>query len=129
MADYTFTYAGSTNSTLPTGDTRTAINLAVSHGGQQVGTISPSMTVFTATQQNRLDAKVFSEPLRDIFVVFQGENNGTAVVDVKINPLIWFSWSGFMMLLLGTVIAVWPRPGGRELAAVKPTSKRRPKAA
>jgi cytochrome c-type biogenesis protein CcmF len=132
MADYTFTYQGTDNATLPNGNTTAKMKLAVARGGRQLGIITPGMTNFTATQQNRLDAKVFSEPLRDIFVVFQGGSNGQLVVNVKINPLIWFSWGGFMLLLFGTVLAVWPRPGGRELTSVKPQPKRarpKPKAA
>ena len=128
MADYTFTYQGVDEATLANGNTTSKMKLAVSRGGRQLGVITPGMTNFTATQQNRLDAKVFSEPLRDIFVVFQGGSNGQLVVNVKINPLIWFSWGGFIILLLGTVLAVWPKPGGRELTSVKTQPKRaRPK--
>ncbi|MDR3687168.1 MAG: cytochrome c biogenesis protein CcsA [Coriobacteriia bacterium] len=126
MADYTFTYQGVADATLANGNTTSKMTLAVSRGGNQLGTIMPGMTDFTATQQNRLDAKVYSEPLRDIFVVYQGSSGSTLVVNVKINPLIWFSWVGFMLLLFGTALAVWPKSGARELATVKP---RRAKAA
>jgi cytochrome c-type biogenesis protein CcmF len=119
MADYTFTYQGIKDTTLANGNTNSKMSLAVSRGGRQLGTITPGMTNFTATQQNRLDAKVFSEPLRDIFVVYQGSSGSTLVVNVKINPLIWFSWIGFMLLLFGTTLAVWPKRNARELAPVK----------
>ena len=127
MADYTFTYEGSTDTTLTNGNTNTTVSLKVARGGRSLGTIDPGQTLFANTQQNRLDAKVFSEPLRDIFVVFQGQQDQTLVINVKINPLIWFSWSGFILLLLGTMLAVWPKRDGRELAAVKknaPASRR-----
>jgi cytochrome c-type biogenesis protein CcmF len=124
MADYTFKYQGTDVSTLANGNKNTLLLLDVSRGGRQIGTITPGITDFVATQQNRLDAKVFSEPLRDIFVVFQGSQNNTVVVNVKINPLIWFSWGGFILLLLGTMLAAWPKPGGRELTAVKQTGKK-----
>ncbi|HEY5539989.1 MAG TPA: cytochrome c-type biogenesis CcmF C-terminal domain-containing protein [Coriobacteriia bacterium] len=120
MADYTFTYQGLNDTTLPNGNTNSKMTLAVARGGRQIGTITPGMTNFTATQQNRLDAKVFSEPLRDIFVVYQGGSGTTLVVNVKINPLIWFSWSGFLLLLFGTALAMWPKRGARELASVRP---------
>jgi len=126
MADYTFTYQGVTDATLANGNTTSKMALAVSRGGRQLGVINPGMTNFTATQQNRLDAKVYSEALRDIFVVYQGSSGATLVVNVKINPLIWFSWAGFILLLLGTALAAWPKPGARDLATVKP---RRAKAA
>jgi cytochrome c biogenesis factor len=63
-----------------------------------------------------------SEPLRDVFVVFQGNSGESLVVNVKINPLIWFTWGGFILLLLGTALAAWPKPGGRDLTAV-PTKR------
>jgi cytochrome c-type biogenesis protein CcmF len=119
MADYTFTYQGRENTTLANGNTNEKLVLTVSRGGRQLGTIKPGNTTFATTQQNRLDAKVFSEPLRDIFVVFQGSSGNTLVVNVKINPLIWFSWAGFIILLLGTVLAVWPKRDARELTPVK----------
>lgn len=48
-------------------------------------------------------------PLRDIFVVFQGDVNGTLSLDVKINPLIWFVWIGFILLLIGAGLSAWPK--------------------
>jgi len=119
MADYTFTYAGLNQSTLPNGNQNTKMNLSVSRGGRQLGLITPGMTTFATTQQDRLDAKVFSEPLRDIFVVFQGSSGSTLVVNVKINPLIWFSWIGFGLLLFGTALAVWPKRGAQEVAPAR----------
>jgi cytochrome c-type biogenesis protein CcmF len=124
MADYTFTYQGVKDDTLANGNTTSLMTLAVARGGKQLGIIKPGSTTFAATQQNRLDAKVFSEPLRDIFVVFEGASGTTLVVNVKINPLIWMSWLGFIILLLGTALACWPKPGGRELASVKARPRR-----
>ena len=43
-------------------------------------------------------------------------------VNVKINPLIWFAWGGFGLLMLGTLLAAWPKRAA--LAAVPPTTAR-----
>jgi cytochrome c-type biogenesis protein CcmF len=136
---YTFTYQGNKKETLANGNNKTNITLDVSRNGRSVGTISPGQTEFVAQQQTRLDAKVLSEPLRDIFVVFQGVQNEEAVINVKINPLIWFSWGGFILMMIGTVLAMWPKKGARLVAAptrpgVKkstpaPAKKSRPKPA
>ena len=130
---YTFTYMGSNQETLANGNNVTTVDLAVTRDGRSVGTISPGQTEFTAQQQSRLDAKVLSEPLRDIFVVFQGVQNEEAIINVKINPLIWFSWGGFILMLIGTTLAMWPKKGAR-LVAVPPAAPyqkgaKRPKAA
>ena len=122
---YTFTYQGDKRETLANGNNKTNIILAVSRNGRPVGTITPGQTEFVAQQQTRLDAKVLSEPLRDIFVVFQGVQNEEAVINVKINPLIWFSWGGFILMMLGTVLAMWPKKGARLVAApARPAAKK-----
>ena len=67
--------------------------------------------MFATTQQTRTDAKVLSEPLRDIFVTLQSVDDSGLHINVKINPLISFSWAGFIVLLLGTALATWPKSG------------------
>jgi cytochrome c-type biogenesis protein CcmF len=114
---YTFTYRGSKQETLANGNNKTSITLAVSRNGKPVGTISPGQTEFVTQQQTRLDARVLSEPLRDIFVVFQGVQNEEATINVKINPLIWFSWGGFILMLIGTALAMWPKKSARLVVA------------
>ena len=114
---YTFTYVGSESNTLKNGNQIDTVNLDVSRGGRKVGTIKPGQTTFPVTQQTRTDAKVLSEPLRDIFVTMQGGDENGISINVKINPLIWFSWGGFILLLIGTAIATWPKKGGELVVA------------
>jgi cytochrome c-type biogenesis protein CcmF len=121
MADYTFKYQGFTNETLANGNKIVKMNLLATSGNRQLGAVTPGIAEFPNRSENsrtRLDASVISEPLRDIFVVFQGNSGDSLVVNVKINPLIWFTWSGFILLLFGTALAAWPKPGGRDLTAV-----------
>jgi cytochrome c-type biogenesis protein CcmF len=68
---------------------------------------------------------VLSEPLRDIFVVWEGSEAGNMSVNVKVNPLIWFAWGGFGILLLGTTLAMWPKKRAALAVAAPVTSKRR----
>jgi len=123
---YTFTFVGTDSQTLPNGNQVDKLKLDVTRGGKKVGTITPGQTTFPVTQQTRTDASVLSEPLRDIFVAMQGADETGATINVKINPLIWFSWVGFMLLLIGTGIAAWPKKGGQVApvaAPAKSTSK------
>jgi cytochrome c-type biogenesis protein CcmF len=114
---YVFNYTGVEDTTLPNGDSNRTIKLAVTKDGKSVGVVNPGMTQFAQQQQTKLNAKVLSEPLRDIFVVFQGGENGKLTINVKINPLISFAWGGFILLMIGTTLAAWPKAGG-ELRAV-----------
>ena len=116
---YTFTYRGITQNTLANGNKVTKAQFSIAGNGTSNSTIAPGQTQFPTSQNPRLDAAVLSQPLRDIFVVFQGtEQNGDLSVNVKVNPLIWFSWCGFALLLIGTSLAAWPKAGARELATV-----------
>ncbi len=118
---YTFTYSGSNSVTLANGNQVNTLNLDVTRGSRQVGRITPGQTTFPITQQTRTDASVLSEPLRDIFVSMQQADENGITVNVKVNPLIWFSWGGFVLLLIGTGLAAWPKKGGPVAAAPAPT--------
>ena len=119
IEQYVFTYKGATQQTLSNGNVKQVVTLQVTKDGRPVGTITPGMTTFTAQGQTRLDARILHEALRDFFVVFQGGGGGQALnMEVKINPLISFSWLGFLLLLLGTTLAVWPKAGARAVEGV-----------
>ena len=109
IADYTLTFTKMEEVTLANGDTETRTYFEVERDGRKVGTVAPSMTQFALKGQTRLNAQVVSEPLRDIFVVFQGVQDNQISMNVKINPLIWFVWAGFGLLLMGTMLAMWPK--------------------
>lgn len=112
VSDYTFTYKSTENVQQANGDTKSAAVFGVSRNGRQLGDITPGQTQFAAQDQTRLDASVMSEPLRDIFVVWEGTQGGQLSMNVKINPLIGFAWGGFALLLLGAALAAWPKKRG-----------------
>jgi cytochrome c-type biogenesis protein CcmF len=121
---YTLTYQGGTSNTLANGNQVEKLNLDVSVNGRKIGSIQPGQTVFAVTQQTRTDAKVLSEPLRDIFVTLQSADASGLSINVKINPLISFSWAGFVLLLLGTSLAAWPRAGAKTVVVAEATPAR-----
>ncbi|MCL2025145.1 MAG: cytochrome c biogenesis protein CcsA [Coriobacteriia bacterium] len=108
VADYTLTFAGVQEITHINNDIDEVAYFDVSRDGRFVGTINPSITHFATQGQTRLNARVLFEPLRDIFVVFQGVVDGQVSAQVKINPLIWFMWGGFGLLMVGNALAMWP---------------------
>ena len=61
-----------------------------------------------------------SEPLRDFFVSLEGQTEAGLQLSVKINPLIWFTWIGFVIMLLGTTVALWPRRGAQAVPVTAP---------
>lgn len=122
VSNYTFTYLGIEQESLSNGDLVAHAKFSVQRDGKALGTIEPGLTQFARQGQTRLDAQVHSEALRDIFVVWEGNqtaSDGTEQlsINVKINPLIWFAWGGFALLLFGSALAAWPKKRP-ELAAV-----------
>jgi len=109
IADYTLTYEKYTEETLSNGDLVETAFFAAHRDGRYVGTVKPSITHFAVQNQTKLNAQVVSEPLRDIFMVFQGIQDDHVSVNVKINPLIWFVWAGFGLLMVGNALAMWPK--------------------
>ncbi len=108
---YEFTYQGHTTNTLPNGDKVTVLNLDVSKNGRTVAPIRPGQIEFSRQQQTKLNAAVRMEALRDVFMTFDGTDPATnkLQVTVKINPLISFAWVGFLLLIIGTSLASWPK--------------------
>ncbi|HET6352525.1 MAG TPA: cytochrome c biogenesis protein CcsA [Coriobacteriia bacterium] len=122
VSNYSFTYKNSASNDLPNGDVVWTATFDVRRDGKSIGTVTPGQTQFARQGQTRLNASVRSEVLRDIFMVWEGVQDGAngqqLSLNVKINPLIWFAWSGFAILLLGAALAAWPKKAQPELRAV-----------
>lgn len=127
VTNYVFTLKSINSTRLPNGDERSVALFGVTKDGRPLGDIEPGLTAFARQGQTRLDASVHSEPLRDIFLVWQGNQEGPngeqLSLNVKINPLISFAWGGFALLLLGTALAAWPKRQVEVRAVPAPTRK------
>jgi cytochrome c-type biogenesis protein CcmF len=114
--NYEFTYRDTVINELPNGDVESSVILDVSRDGRQVGQANPGRTQFARQGQTRLDAAVVFEPLRDIFLVWEGNQGEQMSINVKVNPLIWFAWGGFILLMIGSAIAMIPSRSRPRLA-------------
>lgn len=81
-----------------------------------MGSVSPSIQLNAMTQQTKSNAAIIELPTKDVFVVYRGMSNTLALsMDVRINPMIRFVWTGFFILIAGSVIAsVGRRPGSKD---------------
>ena len=97
---------------------RVELDVTNAETGRPLGHVAPSMKVAAATSQTTLDAAVITFPLEDLFVAFQGLNpDGSLSLNVKVNPLILFTWAGGAISTLGIVLAFAPRRATPLLAA------------
>ena len=112
VGDYVLTLTGSERYADGQDGDAMRVELDVTRAGEDgaLGRVSPSMKVAAATSQTTLDAAVMTFPSEDLFVAFQGMNaDGTLSINVKVNPLILFTWAGGAISTLGIVLAFAPR--------------------
>jgi cytochrome c-type biogenesis protein CcmF len=120
VGDYTVVFKGTSQQTLSNGDVEQKVAVDLMRGGVLVDQLTPMVTQLanrSENQSSRLNASVHSELLRDVFIAFQSGDETGLTFDVKINPLISWAWAGFLLTVIGTAIASWPRRG-TVLAAV-----------
>jgi cytochrome c-type biogenesis protein CcmF len=82
----------------------------VTKNGQLVTTLYPESRMFTATQQPQHVPSVHSLLRGDLYVVFEGKNpeTGRPIIKAHLNPLVPWLWLGVLVMLLGTVLALFP---------------------
>jgi cytochrome c-type biogenesis protein CcmF len=134
---YVFTFQKLVESTRPNKDLVRQATFVVTQNGKQVAVISPTQvlpyTVLVSLQgqksweQGRREVSIIGSPIQDVFSIFNGTLDPTKadsdiVLDVKINPLIVWVWVGFLLTILGTTLAAWPKKE-RQLVAARSGAK------
>ena len=121
MGEYVLTLTGSERYSDSQDNEIMRVELDVARAGEKgrvLGHVAPSMKVAAATSQSTLDAAVLTFPTEDLFIAFQGLNaDGSLSINVKVNPLILFTWVGGAVSTLGIVLAFAPRRATPLLAA------------
>jgi cytochrome c-type biogenesis protein CcmF len=119
---YTFTVASFTRTQDATKRTASA-TIAVTKDGKRVATMTPKKHLYLPQQEPGDEIAISGGPARDIWINLAGlSENGVATVNVFINPLVSWIWTGGMILLLGSVVAGWPH--ARRSRAPAPASER-----
>jgi cytochrome c-type biogenesis protein CcmF len=64
-------------------------------------------------RQPHSELDIYSTVRKDIYSVFSGVDteNSVAYLKIMINPLVWWVWFGGWILIIGTIISLWPRRG------------------
>jgi cytochrome c-type biogenesis protein CcmF len=110
VGKFTLTYRGMGQETLP-GRQTTYSELLVKEEGKELGVIRPEKVYYTNGAQPMTEVAVLSSLTEDLYVIPSGwdEETGTAVIQVKIFPLISWVWFGGYVLIFGTMISLWPK--------------------
>lgn len=122
--DYEIRYIGTTE--IPKSNRTDFVSIVeVYRDGNLLDTIKPNRSFYPSFNMASTRAAIRSTPVEDLFVV-PSENleNGSVGFRILINPLIWWMWVAGPVMVLGTVVSLWPQRV-RE-TAVAPTPGRVP---
>jgi cytochrome c-type biogenesis protein CcmF len=91
----------------------TSATLAVYRGGKKIGSLRPEKNFYTNQEQTLTEVALRSTLKEDLYVILtQYSEDGSATFKVVISPLIMWMWLGGVVLVGGTILAMWP--GKRE---------------
>ncbi len=114
LEGYTMTYSGlEPGQIADDGRIMDIALVTVSRDGRELATLRPRHDIYPPTAANEDPmvmniAGAYSTLENDFYVLFAGGEGSTATFKIYINPLINLVWWGGLILILGTVISVWP---------------------
>jgi cytochrome c-type biogenesis protein CcmF len=114
VGTFTLQYDDLTRTIEPTHEAFIA-KLMVSHHGKYLTTLYPEKRLYFAQNQPTTEVALRTSPFADLYVIMAGfEPSRAATFKVFVNPLVFWMWMGGLVLVLGTIIAIWPerRPYG-----------------
>ncbi|GIV75667.1 heme lyase CcmF/NrfE family subunit [Litorilinea aerophila] len=90
--------------------------------GKLLGSILPRRNIYDKNpEMPTSEVGLYISPLEDVYVVLNGWEAGgtTATFSIYVNPLTIWMWIGGGVLILGTLIAIWPHPARRRVEAAQ----------
>jgi cytochrome c-type biogenesis protein CcmF len=75
--------------------------------------MTPERRLYKASGQPQTMVAIHSVPAWDLYVVYEGANpsTGQPIIKAILNPLVGWVWGGWMVMVLGTFIALTPSVG------------------
>lgn len=113
LAGYSFTFVGLEEERASNHDSMIA-RVLVTKDGRPVATLAPRMNFYTAVSGRDMgpttEVGVRSNLREDVYIVFNGwEQNGElGAFEIFVNPLMLWMWIGGIVLIAGTLFALWP---------------------
>jgi cytochrome c-type biogenesis protein CcmF len=87
---------------------RFAATLSVYRDGRRIAELVPEKNFHWNIEQWVTEVAIRSSLKEDLYVILAGLEEGLATFQILINPLVVWLWIGGGLLLLGTVVAIWP---------------------
>ncbi len=110
IGDYTLTYNGLHDQHYRERIMYTA-TMPVERNGRHLFNMNPGRAVYHTTQEMPIsEIDIRSTPMEDLYVALVNfdPSGETAAFKVFVGPFTWFFWFGGVILILGTLICLWP---------------------
>ncbi len=91
------------------------VQIDVYKNGEFVGTSYPKIEQYIRTGQDIVKVSIISTLSKDVYIILEGLSNGVAYLKIKFLPLMWMIWAGVSLMMVGVVIALFPRRMIREI--------------
>ncbi|MBI2881852.1 MAG: heme lyase CcmF/NrfE family subunit [Candidatus Tectomicrobia bacterium] len=96
----------------------TAADLGLRIGGREIALLRPERRLYRNPEQPTTETAIRSTLREDFYVILAGVNdNGSATLRFYVNPLVSWIWIGGAVIVLGTLLAMWPAPHARRVRA------------
>ena len=124
MRDYEVRYLGTTEE-FKGNRTEYVTRVDVYRDGVLKYRLEPDRAFYPAFNMASTQAAIRSTPVEDLYIV-PSENleNGSVGLRILVNPLIWWMWVAGPVMVLGTLIALWPQASPAPVRAVSPGVQR-----
>ena len=109
IEDYELVYLGSIET--PKGNRTEYIStVQIFRDGELLETVRPKRDFYPNFNMASTSASIRSTPVEDLYIV-PSENlpDGSVGFRILVNPLMWWMWVAGPVMLVGTVIALWPQ--------------------
>ena len=108
IKDYTLVYLGSIE-TPKSNRTEFTSTVQVFRGAELLETLRTTRAFYPSFNMASTNAAIRSTPVEDLYIV-PSENlpDGSVGFRILVNPLIWWMWVAGPVMLVGTLIALWP---------------------
>ncbi len=99
--------------------------LSVTRDGRALGEMRPQKRVYMASQEALSHIALRTNLARDLYVVLAGQDpdSGKVLIHVIINPLVQWVWIGGLVVLLGTILALFPSRVERQMDEIRKTQE------
>jgi cytochrome c-type biogenesis protein CcmF len=83
--------------------------IQVTRGQRTITTLYPEKRLYFAQNQPTTEVALRTSLFEDLYVIMAGfEPSGIITLKVFINPLVSWLWIGGLVIIIGTLIAIWP---------------------